>query len=78
MRMNQGSLPDGVLRLDELQILVVVDNETDTLSSVDEGLPQIPKLSILRQEPLQAESTKGMTARLCLISSAAPVTDSLC
>ncbi len=30
--------------LDELTILVVVDNETDTLSSVDEGLPQIPEV----------------------------------
>ena len=44
MQMNQGSLPDGVLRLDALQILVVVDNETDTLSSVDEGLPQIQEV----------------------------------
>jgi 7,8-dihydropterin-6-yl-methyl-4-(beta-D-ribofuranosyl)aminobenzene 5'-phosphate synthase len=31
--------PDGVMRLDELEILVVIDNETDTLSSVDEGMP---------------------------------------
>ena len=42
--MSQDSLPDDVLRLDELQILVVVDNETDTLSSVDEGVPQIPEV----------------------------------
>jgi len=42
--MGQGSLPNGVLPLDELQILVVVDNETDTLSSVDEGVPQIPEV----------------------------------
>ena len=41
MKMSQDSLPDDVLRLDDLQILVVVDNETDTLSSVDEGVPQI-------------------------------------
>src|SRR5262249_3250250 len=39
------SLPEGVLHLDELDILVVVDNETDTLSSVDEGVPQIPELA---------------------------------
>ena len=42
--MVEGSLPKGVVRLDELEILVVVDNETDTLSSVDEGLPQIPEM----------------------------------
>jgi 7,8-dihydropterin-6-yl-methyl-4-(beta-D-ribofuranosyl)aminobenzene 5'-phosphate synthase len=38
------SLPAGVLLLDELEILVVVDNETDTLSSVDRGIPQIPEV----------------------------------
>lgn len=42
--MHQGSVPDGVLPLDELQMLVIVDNESDTLSSVDEGLPQIPEV----------------------------------
>jgi 7,8-dihydropterin-6-yl-methyl-4-(beta-D-ribofuranosyl)aminobenzene 5'-phosphate synthase len=30
--------------LDELRILIVVDNETDTLSSVDAGVPQQPEL----------------------------------
>lgn len=35
-----ASLPE----LDALDLLVVVDNETDTLSSVDEGLPQIPEV----------------------------------
>lgn len=39
-----GSLPKGVVELDELEILVVVDNETDTLSSVDEGVPQVPEI----------------------------------
>lgn len=29
--------------LDELDVLVVVDNETDTLSSVAEGIPQVPE-----------------------------------
>ena len=42
--MSQGPLPSGVSHLDELEILVVVDNETDTLSSVDEGVPQIPEV----------------------------------
>jgi 7,8-dihydropterin-6-yl-methyl-4-(beta-D-ribofuranosyl)aminobenzene 5'-phosphate synthase len=32
------------MQLDELEILVVVDNETDTLSSVDDGVPQIPEI----------------------------------
>ena len=39
-----NSRPDGVVELDELDILVVVDNETDTLSSVDDGVPQIPEV----------------------------------
>mgnify|MGYP003407154722 FL=1 len=30
--------------LDELRVLIVVDNETDTLSSVGEGVPQQPEL----------------------------------
>jgi 7,8-dihydropterin-6-yl-methyl-4-(beta-D-ribofuranosyl)aminobenzene 5'-phosphate synthase len=38
------SLPDGVVQLDELEILVIVDNETDTLSSVDDNVPQIPEV----------------------------------
>jgi 7,8-dihydropterin-6-yl-methyl-4-(beta-D-ribofuranosyl)aminobenzene 5'-phosphate synthase len=42
--MTRLSRPHGVLDLDDLEILVVVDNETDTLSSVDEGLPQIPEV----------------------------------
>lgn len=42
--MTKGSCPEGVMQLDELQILVVVDNETDTLSSVDDGIPQIPEI----------------------------------
>lgn len=39
-----GSPPPGVAQLDELEILVIVDNETDTLSSIDEGVPQIPEV----------------------------------
>ena len=42
--MREQGLPEGVVRLDELEILVVVDNETDTLSSIDEGVPQIPEV----------------------------------
>lgn len=38
------SLPAGSLPLDELEIVVVMDNETDTLSSVDADVPQIPEV----------------------------------
>jgi 7,8-dihydropterin-6-yl-methyl-4-(beta-D-ribofuranosyl)aminobenzene 5'-phosphate synthase len=41
---THDSLPAGVSLLDELEILVVVDNETDTLSSVDVGVPQIQEV----------------------------------
>ncbi len=40
-------LPDGVLCLDALEVLIIVDNETDTLSSVDEGLPQVAEVARL-------------------------------
>src|SRR5262250_2331571 len=40
----QDPLPAGILPLDELEIFIVVDNETDTLSSVDAGVPQIPEV----------------------------------
>lgn len=36
-----------VVELDELRIVVVFDNETDSLSSVDEGVPQIPETTTL-------------------------------
>ena len=39
-----NSLPAGIVELDELELLVVVDNETDTLSSVDVGVPQVPEV----------------------------------
>ena len=41
---SADSLPSAILQLDELEILVVVDNETDTLSSVDAGVPQVPEV----------------------------------
>jgi 7,8-dihydropterin-6-yl-methyl-4-(beta-D-ribofuranosyl)aminobenzene 5'-phosphate synthase len=42
--MTRDSSSNGVVQLDELEILVVVDNETDGLSSVDEGVPQVPEV----------------------------------
>ena len=35
------------VELDELRFLIVVDNETDTLSSIDEGVPQLPEVANL-------------------------------
>ncbi len=37
------AVAQDVAPLDELRLLVVVDNETDTLSSVGEGIPQVPE-----------------------------------
>jgi len=38
--------------LDELVLTVVVDNETDTLSSVDPGVPQVPEMvALMRRTP---------------------------
>lgn len=45
--MTQESLPPDVVELDQLEMLIVVDNETDTLSSVDEGVPQIPEVMLI-------------------------------
>lgn len=42
--MAESAAPLRTHALDELTILVVVDNETDTLSSVDAGLPQVPEV----------------------------------
>lgn len=38
--------------LDELTVTVIVDNETDNLSSIDAGIPQLPEVvSLLRRIP---------------------------
>ncbi len=68
--MNQSSSPNGVVQLDELEILVVVDNETDTLSSVDDGVPQIPEVVHLaaRTPPsreFEGHECKTVFDRLC-------------
>jgi 7,8-dihydropterin-6-yl-methyl-4-(beta-D-ribofuranosyl)aminobenzene 5'-phosphate synthase len=42
-----SELAAGKMGLDALEILVVVDNETDTLSSVDDGVPLVPELAHL-------------------------------
>lgn len=35
----------STVELDELRICIVVDNETDTLSSIDESVPQLPEVA---------------------------------
>jgi hypothetical protein len=42
-----GSVPDVAPELDELLITIVVDNATDTLSSIGLGLPQLPELAAI-------------------------------
>ncbi|MEE8396351.1 MAG: MBL fold metallo-hydrolase [bacterium] len=42
----------SVVELDELRIVIVVDNETDGLSSIDEGVPQVSEIAgILQRVP---------------------------
>jgi 7,8-dihydropterin-6-yl-methyl-4-(beta-D-ribofuranosyl)aminobenzene 5'-phosphate synthase len=64
--MSQGSVPDGVLPLDELQMLVIVDNESDTLSSVDEGLPQIPEVAHLAARTAPSGKHEGHDCKIVL------------
>ena len=48
-----GATAPRPVALDELLLTVVVDNETDTLSSVDAGVPQLPELaSLLGRTPV--------------------------
>ncbi len=64
--MTQDRLPDGVLALDELEILVVIDNETDTLSSVDEGVPQIPEVAHLAARTPPSRTHEGHECKMVL------------
>jgi 7,8-dihydropterin-6-yl-methyl-4-(beta-D-ribofuranosyl)aminobenzene 5'-phosphate synthase len=45
--MVSNSASNNIVELDFLELLVVMDNETDTLSSVDDGVPQIPEVAHL-------------------------------
>ena len=58
--------PVEIAVLDALDLLVVVDNESDTLSSVDKGMPQLPELGrlvalfpILRPRTAMTASSPG-------------------
>jgi len=44
----KSEISDELVALDSLELLVVMDNETDTLSSVDEGILKIPEEAQLR------------------------------
>ncbi|HUL06939.1 MAG TPA: MBL fold metallo-hydrolase [Candidatus Acidoferrum sp.] len=68
--MTEASLPKDVQELDELEILVVVDNETDGLSSVDDGVPQIPEIvHVAARRPVdrthQGHACKVVLDQLC-------------
>ena len=43
--MARASQP--TVELDALRLLIVVDNETNTLSSIDDGVPQVPEVASL-------------------------------
>ncbi|MGZ4790967.1 MAG: MBL fold metallo-hydrolase, partial [Ilumatobacteraceae bacterium] len=63
--MNIRSTP-----LDALTVTVVVDNETDNLSSIDAGIPQLPEVvSLLKRIP----PTRQLDGHDCI-----PVFDHLC
>ena len=53
--------PAGLEPLDELHLHVLVDNETDTLSSVDSGIPQTPEGAVLAQRLPTTTSPEGHT-----------------
>ena len=64
--MNAGSSVNGVIELDELEILVVVDNETDMLSSVDDGVPQIPEVVHLAARTPPSREYEGHECKVVL------------
>src|SRR4029078_8807881 len=46
-----SAVADETVELDELTVTVVVDNATDTLSSISPGSPQVPEVAHLRDGP---------------------------
>jgi 7,8-dihydropterin-6-yl-methyl-4-(beta-D-ribofuranosyl)aminobenzene 5'-phosphate synthase len=61
---------EDIAPLDELRLTVVVDNETDTLSSIDPGVPQVPEaVGLLARLPAAREFAghpgKVVFDRLC-------------
>lgn len=68
--MSDNPLSRATMELDELEMLVVVDNETDTLSSVDDGVPQIPEVA---QHAARAPAGRKVAGHECKL-----VFDQLC
>jgi 7,8-dihydropterin-6-yl-methyl-4-(beta-D-ribofuranosyl)aminobenzene 5'-phosphate synthase len=63
--------PVEIVALDALDLLVVVDNESDTLSSVDKGVPQLPELGRLvarvpHRAPIEGQDCVEPWGHLCL------------
>jgi 7,8-dihydropterin-6-yl-methyl-4-(beta-D-ribofuranosyl)aminobenzene 5'-phosphate synthase len=63
--------PTEIPALDALDLLVVVDNESDTLSSVDKGVPQLPELGrlvarVLHRAPIDGHDGVEPWGHLCL------------
>ncbi len=54
-RCNQAPRAETV-ELDELVVTVVVDNATDTLSSIPAGIPQVPELVHLLRRALRRDA----------------------
>jgi hypothetical protein len=54
--------PVEIAALDALNLLVVVDNESDTLSSVDKGVPQLPEFGLPRAKCVRPV-TDGCSAK---------------
>jgi len=51
--------------LDALELVVVVDNETDTLSSIDAAVPQRPEVASLVARTLEiAPTSAGFSPQL--------------
>ena len=49
----------GLIQLDSLTLQVLVDNETDTLSSIDHGIPQTPEGGVLATKLPIIETAEG-------------------
>lgn len=62
--MANQSDPETIVELDELTLLVVVDNETDTLSSVDAGVPQLPEVAHLLANTPTSRTHEGHDCKM--------------
>src|SRR5256885_14753694 len=54
---------EEIALLDELRLTVVIDNETDTLSSIDPGVPQIGEIGGFLQRFPPARELDPQTAK---------------